>query len=55
MIHFVEQPNKETQSQKRPPKHVVREAKEIREHLTESEIDKTLKDSFPASDPPGRY
>jgi hypothetical protein len=30
----------------------VAESRAMREHLTEQEIDKTLKDSFPASDPP---
>jgi hypothetical protein len=28
---------------------------EERHHPTEKEIDKTLKDTFPASDPPGHY
>lgn len=29
--------------------------KEDERHPDEKEIDKTLKDSFPASDPPGHY
>ena len=33
----------------------ARQDKEMREQQTEEEIDKTLKDSFPASDPPGNY
>jgi hypothetical protein len=33
----------------------MRETKEMREHLTETQIDKTLKDTFPASDPPAWY
>jgi hypothetical protein len=33
----------------------VREAKHIREHLTERQIDKILEDTFPASDPPAWY
>jgi hypothetical protein len=33
----------------------AREEKEMRENLTEKEIDKTLEDSFPASDPPAWY
>jgi len=33
----------------------ARDAKTMRENQTEQEIDKTLKDSFPASDPPAWY
>lgn len=33
----------------------AKEAKEMREHLSEKQIDKTVKDSFPASDPPSTY
>ncbi len=29
--------------------------KAIRDHKSQKEIDKTLKDSFPASDPPSTY
>lgn len=33
----------------------VEEEKQIRENLTEKQIDKMVKDSFPASDPPSTY
>lgn len=33
----------------------AREDKSMRAHLSESAIDKTLEDSFPASDPPAWY
>lgn len=33
----------------------VEEEKKIRENLTEKQIDKMVKDSFPASDPPSTY
>jgi hypothetical protein len=33
----------------------VQEDKEMRQQLTEQQIDKTLKDSFPCSDPPAWY
>ncbi len=33
----------------------IRESKRMRENLSEKQIDKTLKDSFPASDPPAWY
>ena len=33
----------------------IREEKEIRENLTEKQIDKILQDTFPASDPPAWY
>lgn len=33
----------------------IKVEKDIIEHQTQIEIDKTLKDSFPASDPPGNY
>jgi len=47
---------KETPSEKAAAgRHHAREAKHTREHLTEAQIDKTLKDSFPASDPPAWY
>jgi hypothetical protein len=36
-------------------KECIKEAREIRENQTEQEIDKTLQDSFPASDPPSWY
>ena len=29
--------------------------KDVREHVREQDIDKDRQDSFPASDPPGRY
>lgn len=29
--------------------------KELREHLTEKQVDKMIEDSFPASDPPSTY
>jgi len=32
-----------------------KEDRERHEHLSEEQIDKTLKDSFPASDPPSWY
>lgn len=31
------------------------ESKEMRENLTEAQIDKIIEDSFPASDPPAWY
>lgn len=34
--------------------HVVEE-KELRDHMTEGQIDDTVEDSFPASDPPATY
>lgn len=33
----------------------IEEEKKIRENLTEKQIDKMVKDSFPASDPPSTY
>ncbi|MGE3624401.1 MAG: hypothetical protein AB7H77_11100 [Bdellovibrionales bacterium] len=33
----------------------AREDREMRENLSEAQIDKTLADSFPASDPPATY
>ncbi len=33
----------------------VREAREMRESLSESQIDETVKESFPSSDPPSTY
>jgi hypothetical protein len=33
----------------------VQQSRKIREDLTEEQIDKSLKDSFPASDPPSTY
>jgi len=33
----------------------ARDTKDMGSHMSEEEIDKTLKDSFPASDPPGNY
>jgi len=41
--------------QQKDHKDSAQKAKEIREHLTEEQIDKMLKDSFPASDLPGTY
>lgn len=34
---------------------IVKDEKEIRENLSEKKIDKMVKDSFPASDPPSTY
>ncbi len=34
------------------PQECLREEKSLRDHLTEKQIDKTIRDSFPASDPP---
>src|ERR1700722_1616403 len=34
---------------------IAQEAKEMREHLSEKQIDKTLQDSFPANDPNAWY
>lgn len=31
------------------------EEKELREHLTQKQVDKMVADSFPASDPPSTY
>ncbi len=36
-------------------KKTLQEDKKIREDLTEKKIDKMVKDSFPASDPPSTY
>lgn len=33
----------------------VRRDREMREHLSERQIDKMVEDSFPASDPPSTY
>lgn len=33
----------------------IREDKEVREHMSERELDKVVEDTFPASDPPARY
>ncbi len=33
----------------------IREDKALREHLSEDKIDKMIRDSFPASDPPSTY
>ncbi|MCE3255775.1 MAG: hypothetical protein K0R25_1269 [Rickettsiaceae bacterium] len=38
-----------------PKKNHIKEEKEVRENLTEKQIDKMVKDSFPASDPPSTY
>ena len=35
--------------------HSANEARKMRKNLTEEKIDKILKDSFPASDPPSTY
>lgn len=41
---------------KRPThEQVVKKEKELRENLTEKEIDDMVEDSFPASDPPSTY
>ena len=41
---------------KRPThEQVVKKEKELRENLTEKEIDNMVEDSFPASDPPSTY
>jgi hypothetical protein len=36
-------------------KDTIRRDKKMRKNINEKQIDKTLKDSFPASDPPGGY
>lgn len=36
-------------------KRCIHAEKELREHLTERQIDKMIADSFPASDPPSTY
>jgi hypothetical protein len=36
-------------------KDVIKKDKKIRQRQTEEQLDKTLKDSFPASDPPSSY
>lgn len=41
--------------QQTPKKDVIRKDKKVREDMTEKEINKSVEDSFPASDPPGRY
>jgi hypothetical protein len=43
------------QAEKDQQQQSAHEAHEMREHLTEKQIDKTLQDSFPASDPPAWY
>ncbi len=47
LLHLISEPEH--------PKESVRESKEMRANLTQGEIDKTLEDSFPASDPPAWY
>jgi hypothetical protein len=37
------------------PQECVRETREMREQLSEKQVDKTIADSFPASDPPAWY
>jgi hypothetical protein len=41
--------------QQKDQKDAAQKSKKMREHQTEDQIDKTLKDSFPASDPPSTY
>ncbi len=36
-------------------KKLIREDKKVRKNITEDQIDKMIKDSFPASDPPASY
>lgn len=36
-------------------KHAIREDKQVRDNLSERQIDKSIKDSFPASDPATFY
>ncbi len=38
-----------------PQEQCIQEAQELREHLSEKQIDKMVADSFPASDPPSTY
>ena len=34
---------------------IIREEKELRENLSEAQIDEMVKETFPASDPPSSY
>ena len=45
---------KQAFSHDKPVDHKTQE-KEIQQNQTQKQVDKTLNDSFPASDPPGNY
>lgn len=50
--------NKDSQESKSSQKskiEIAKKSRKIRESLSEKEIDKMIKDSFPASDPPSTY
>jgi len=55
MLTFIKRMVGENADQRHTPPEHARKAKEIREHFSEAEIDKILKDTFPASDPPAWY
>lgn len=38
-----------------PAGELIEQEKELREHLSECQVDKMVEDSFPASDPPSTY
>ncbi len=52
MLHLIQ---KHFSHAEKTPRDCARESRHMRENLSEQEIDKTLEDSFPASDPPAWY